>query len=410
MPNGSKSSFDTSSVTDMSNMFYNCSSLSELDVSHFNTSETINMSSMFNNCAGLTEINISDWDINNVTNMSSMFANCRSLIMLDLRNWDISTAVDSYNNGVNVDNMFQNCNSLQELHLENCNNFTISKIINSSNFPVGNIGTPRIIYCKYRNIGNLEVPDGWEFNCIDLPAPDVPIYEVGQFRNNATIEVVETAVTPDHKDLSYMFYGCTALKSINTKVWYVDNVTNMNYMFCDCKSLTELDVSNWITYNISNVQNMFNGCESLTSLDLSNFNTRNSSLFRMFYGCTNLTSIKMGYGKVDELRETFANCTSLTDLDLSSYNVYNVNDYRETFYNCSKLTNFKAPKEINGNIDFSYCPKLTRDSLLSIINNLFSWAGTSYAGHLILTLGETNLAKLTASDKAKVTNKGWNLK
>jgi surface protein len=136
----------------------------------------------------------------------------------------------------------------------------------------------------------------------------------------------------------------------------------------------------------------------------------------MFNGCTSLQSINVSSFSVStysSLNGMFANCTSLTDLNLSNWNVYNASfgmGEKGMFYNCAELKNFKAPKSINSNIDFSTCPKLTRDSLLSIINNLVSWAGTSSAGSLTLTLGETNLAKLTASDKAKVTNKGWSLK
>ena len=47
------SSFDTSSVTRMSNMFSNLSSLQSLDLSSFVTSKVTRMDSMFNNCSKL---------------------------------------------------------------------------------------------------------------------------------------------------------------------------------------------------------------------------------------------------------------------------------------------------------------------------------------------------------------------
>jgi len=40
----------------MGNMFYNCSSLTSLDVSGFDTSSVTNMASMFQNCSSLADI------------------------------------------------------------------------------------------------------------------------------------------------------------------------------------------------------------------------------------------------------------------------------------------------------------------------------------------------------------------
>ena len=42
----------------MSGMFYECSSLKELNLSNFNTNNVTNMSHMFYGCSSLKEINI----------------------------------------------------------------------------------------------------------------------------------------------------------------------------------------------------------------------------------------------------------------------------------------------------------------------------------------------------------------
>ena len=51
---------NTEKVTDMYSMFYNCSSLTSLDVTHFNTANVTNMSFMFASCGALTTIYVSD--------------------------------------------------------------------------------------------------------------------------------------------------------------------------------------------------------------------------------------------------------------------------------------------------------------------------------------------------------------
>lgn len=55
----------------------------------------------------------------------------------------------------------------------------------------------------------------------------------------------------------------------------------------------------------------------------------------------------------------------------------------------------------------SHCTKLTHESLMSIINCLvdYSASGTTYT----VTFGTTNLTKLTESEKAIATQKGWTL-
>ena len=102
------SNWDTSNVTDMSSMFFHCSDLISLDVTNFDTSNVTDMSSMFSYCNSLTSLDLSNWDTSNVTDMSYMFRACNKLTSLDLSNWDTSNVTDmSY--------MFTYCNSLTSL-------------------------------------------------------------------------------------------------------------------------------------------------------------------------------------------------------------------------------------------------------------------------------------------------------
>ena len=70
---------DTSNVTDMTNMFYDCSSIISLDLSWWNTSNVTDMSGMFENCMALTSLDLSGWDTSNVTNTVGMFRGCSAL-------------------------------------------------------------------------------------------------------------------------------------------------------------------------------------------------------------------------------------------------------------------------------------------------------------------------------------------
>ena len=58
------------------------------------------------------------------------------------------------------------------------------------------------------------------------------------------------------------------------------------------------------------------------------------------------------------------------------------------------------------NLNLSSCPLLTKESIL----NVFNKAANVKSSSKTLTLGSTNLSKLTDAEKAIATNKGWVLK
>ena len=78
------------------------------------------------------------------------------------------------------------------------------------------------------------------------------------------------------------------------------------------------------------------------------------------------------------------------------------------FGGCSALENIRIEGSIvSSGMDFSACSKLTRESMLSVLHALTDASKAS--GTWKITFGGTNLAKLTDSDKAIATNKGWTL-
>ena len=90
------------------------------------------------------------------------------------------------------------------------------------------------------------------------------------------------------------------------------------------------------------------------------------------------------------------------------------------FYNCSALTNFGGFKNLGQaysttqsanyyeyKLDLSSCTKLTHDSLMSIINALYDYSGTTTTR--TVTLGTDNKNKLTEAEIAIATQKGWSV-
>ena len=142
------SKWNTNNISDMSYMFYNCSSLSSLpDLSKWNTNNVTNMSNMFYNCSSLLSLpDLSKWNTNNIKYVKNMFYNCSSLSSSpDLSKWNINNVIDmswmfyncsslsslpdlskwNTNNVIDMGNMFYNCSSLlslPDLSIWNTNN------------------------------------------------------------------------------------------------------------------------------------------------------------------------------------------------------------------------------------------------------------------------------------------------
>ena len=108
------SNLNTSNVTNMYGMFYNCKSLTKLDVRNFDTSKVTNMGGMFFDCICLTELDVSNFNTSNVTDMLGMFSNCENLTSIDVSRFDTSNVTD-------MSWMFDDCKSLTSIDVSNFN-------------------------------------------------------------------------------------------------------------------------------------------------------------------------------------------------------------------------------------------------------------------------------------------------
>ena len=162
------------------------------------------------------------------------------------------------------------------------------------------------------------------------------------YRALKQIEGLEYLNTSEVKDMSSMFWGCSALTSLDLKNFNTQNVTDMSVMFSGCSGLPSLDVSHFNTQNVTSMFGMFSSCSGLPSLDLSHFNTQNvTDMDGMFYRCSGLTSLDVSHfntQNVTDMRAMFSGCYGLTSLDVSHFNTQNVTDMGRMFSFCSGLT------------------------------------------------------------------------
>ena len=171
----------------------------------------------------------------------------------------------------------------------------------------------------------------------------------GNLRKLETITGLEYLNTEKVTDMSYMFFACSKLTSLDVTNFNTENVKNMVRMFYNCSALTSLDVTKFNTGNVTDMGYMFYNCSALTSLDVTNFNTMNVTNMRfMFYGCSSLTSLdvtKFNTEKVTNMNRMFYNCSKLTSLDVTNFNTENVTNMSYMFSSCSALTTIYASDE-----------------------------------------------------------------
>ena len=114
---------NTTNVTEMASMFYGCSQLTSLDVTHFNTENVVHMKNMFTNCSSLASLDVTNFNTANVTNMSYMFYGCSQLTSLDVTHFNTA-------NVFAMISMFSGCSSLTSLDVSHFNTKNVEYIMN----------------------------------------------------------------------------------------------------------------------------------------------------------------------------------------------------------------------------------------------------------------------------------------
>jgi len=234
-------------ITDISYLFYNCSSLKSLpdDISNWDISNITNIRYIFSNCYSLQTLpDISKWNISNVINMKGIFYGCSSLSYLpDISKWDTSNVIE-------MEELFYYCSSISHL--------------------------PDISKWNTSNVKNMK---GIFYKCLSLSSlPDISKWN-----------------TSSAKDISYLFYNCTSLLYLpDISKWDTSNITNMKYLFYNCYSLSVLpDISKWNTSNVINIEGIFNKCSSISIIpDISKWDFSKIRKINYFFDeCCSLSKI-----------------------------------------------------------------------------------------------------------------------
>ncbi len=312
---------DTSNVTNMRNMFYECGSLTGLDLSGFDTSKVTNMRSMFSSCSSLSKLDLSGFDSSNVRDMKNMFYGCdslKSLICTDSKILaEYSAPASSLSSDANV--MAKMSSASGDSYFWGQTKYKRSDV-------------KAITFRTFQNVEKNIPITAWDVSA----AGD---RSVVAWMVSGDLHVAATGKILPNPNASYMFAHFANLEEIDFGDCFdTSNVTNMSAMFYDCRDLTSLDLSSFDTSNVTNMSDMLHDCRSLTSLNLSGFDTSSVTEMRsMFHGCSSLTSLSLdGFdtANVTDMSCMFHSCSDLTSLNLSGFDASNATDIHWMFSGC----------------------------------------------------------------------------
>ena len=151
--------YRTSDGTNYRYLFF-CYSGNSLEfIYNWDTSKVTDMSNMFARCFYITELDLSHWDVSNVTDADGMFDNCYSLEILDIRNWNFEHNNDLFG--------FTSCTKLHTIRADNCNARTLENLLRGVRYHIDSPieGVTRTIYCNEQAFSkcNVGLPENWEF-------------------------------------------------------------------------------------------------------------------------------------------------------------------------------------------------------------------------------------------------------
>lgn len=217
--------------------------------------------------------------------------------------------------------------------------------------------------------------------------------------------VVDVTAT---KNLHLTFYSCQVMSSLTLPDGFGGAATSMDACFDSCKSLQTLALPSGCGRNASILSYCFNGCTSLTDISFPDgFGRAATGMYAIFNNCKSLESISFpsGFGEtLLNIVNGFNGCSALVSIEFPSGFGANCINFNGCFRGCSSLKNINGGIEAKVSVDLSPCTKLTHGSLMNVINSIQTVTTAQ-----TLTLGTTNLAKLTDAEKKVATDKGWTL-
>jgi surface protein len=311
--------WNTSSATDMNNMFRDGTPSFNQDVSNWNVSNVTNMSAMFKGASSFNNggsPNINNWNVSNVTNMWIMFSDA-TVFNQPLSNWNVAKVTSlggmfqrarAFNQNIgswntikvnDISFMFFQANAFNNDGSSTINNWNTAAVTTMQqtfsfafafNQPIGNWNTNNVtsIYAMFwvassfnQDIGSWNVSQCTNFQSTfggaasfnNGGSPSINNWNVSNvtslqdaFGNTAAFQQpLNNWNVSNVTNMSYTFKGSGFNQNITS--WNTGKVTTMLQMFMNASAFNQ-NLGNWNIDKVTNMVDMFNG----VCLSTANYN------------------------------------------------------------------------------------------------------------------------------------------
>ena len=239
--------------------------------------------------------------------------------------------------------------------------------------------------CRGMNVSGLTDINQVFKNCKELTELDISGWDTSECRTLTDWD--------KNSQTRGLFGGCSKLRVIyGLPGLDTRKFEDVQCMFYGCSALTSLDISKWDTSNVTSMDDMFQHIDSMQSLNISNFDTRKAS-------------VGGGYG--------FMSSSSLRSLDMSgdNFTLENTTNWNRGIQTPQLRTlklgkNFFKTHESIKSLSLSYQYWTDSSVRLSLVTNLYDRRANGLPD-LTLTLHANTKKVLTEEDLAAMTAKGY---
>ena len=386
--------------------FQNCSNLYDIVIPNEIESLQINQYA-FSGCsldneavsklASLCSGTIYSYAFANITSITEITASyVTNYYFSGCTNLKKATILNPLNSGNFGQYVFNNCSNLTTVILPN-NATKLDDYMFNGNTSLTNINIPTSLisigssaFSGCTKLTSINIPDKVTsigtnafYNCTNLTSVIVSEnanYTLGQhaFQSTGVTDACVADIMSHASSVEpYIFDKCNSLENVEVKYFGTN-------MFSNC---TNLKTAKSTGTGSSTGNSVFQNDIALETVIFSDETTIG---IKVFYGCTSLKTVYLPSSI------TTATNNSLTSASSSYY----------VFYNCTALEDVQLGQNWNMSLRLNVSNNLTVGSMVAMFNSLKDLTGDTAK---TLTLGSTNLAKLTDEQKLIATNKNWTL-
>ncbi len=266
-------------------------------------------------------------------------------------------------------------------------NVTIPDVADTSDYPeyirqIYHADTNTIRKLIENTIDRIDVPDG---------TSAIPAYRFYHDTGLKTITLPSSV-----QRIGDMAFEYSALENITV----APGLSSIgNHAFAGCTGLSSLNMPDTLT---EVKERAFDGCRNLATVRLSRALTAISNY--CFLGCLSLQSVEIPHGVESLGTNAFSNCTALETVFIPNTVTYATN---YPFGACQNLLNVTIEEGFNcNNLSLESSTRYSAETIVGWLNALADRTGqTPYK----LIIGNVNINKLTAAQKAIASSKNWTL-